>query len=135
MSLIALASLSVGLHLGSQHFPEQDYHNQRNVGVYALADNGVVGGFYKNSHDRTTVYAGKVWKVGPFDAGVVGATGYDRKCNSRGECHGFSKYPVTPLVAITYAPPPFHGVRPRVWVAPGLGKASTVLHFSLEWTQ
>jgi hypothetical protein len=133
MSLIsALTPAAIGLHLMSQHMPQNDQSN-RNPGVYVITEGGQIAGTYTNSHSRRTLYVGQTFKAGPVDVGVVLASGYDIRCSSEGNCRGFSKHRVTPLAALTYSVPvSVFGLSPRIWVAPGMGKASTVIHLSLE---
>lgn len=127
------AELTVGIHLVSAHIPQEHQRND-NWGAYVLTERGQIAGAYRNSHDRTTVYVGQTFALGPIEVGAVLATGYDQRCNAAGECKGFAKHKVTPLAAITCAIPiPGFSARPRVWVAPGFGKAATVAHVSLEF--
>lgn len=132
--LSALTPAALGLHLMSMHMPQNDQNNS-NGGVYVITQGGQIAGGYRNSHDRTTLYVGQTVKLGHVDFGVVLASGYDTRCSSDGNCRGFSKHKVTPLAALTYAVPlEVLGVRPRIWLAPGMGKASTVIHMSAEWS-
>jgi hypothetical protein len=135
MSLLsALTPAAIGLHLMSQHMPQNDQNN-RNPGVYVITEGGQIAGTYTNSHSRRTLYVGQTFKAGPVDLGLVLASGYDIRCSSEGNCRGFSKHRVTPLAALTYAVPlEVMGARPRLWLAPGMGKASSVFHLSAEWS-
>lgn len=79
LSLCSAAAITVGMHIGSYHtFKNSDYNNF-NPGVY-VAYNGYVAGTYKNSLDKQTVYAGKVFDITEncrYDVMVGAATGYN----------------------------------------------------------
>ena len=68
---------ALGLHIGSQHFPAQDYNNF-NPGAYYIHDNGATVGTYYNSERRQSVYAGWTWDSGPWRLQVGAITGYER---------------------------------------------------------
>ena len=55
---------TLGLHIGSQHFPAQQYNNF-NPGAYYIHDNGATVGTYYNSERRQSVYAGWTWGLWP----------------------------------------------------------------------
>jgi hypothetical protein len=135
MSLLAIASVTVGLHLHSVHAPQRDYHNDQNTGVYVRGENWQAGA-YKNTYSRPTFYAGYVQDLGPLDLTVGGATGYQRKCGGA-TCDGFARAAVVPFAALSYtAPVQVRGVSPRVSVLPKLSKGSyTVVNLSLEWNR
>ncbi|WKB52992.1 hypothetical protein [Eleftheria terrae] len=57
----AQADTTIGLHLGSQHYPARDLNNV-NPGVYVLHD-GWTAGVYRNSYRRPTVYGGYSWNL------------------------------------------------------------------------
>ena len=69
---------ALGLHIGSQHFPAQDYNNF-NPGAYYIHDNGATVGTYYNSERRQSVYAGWTWDSGPWRLQVGAITGYERR--------------------------------------------------------
>lgn len=69
---------TLGLHIGSQHFPAQDYNNF-NPGAYYIHDNGATVGTYYNSERRQSVYAGWTWDSGPWRLQVGAITGYERR--------------------------------------------------------
>jgi hypothetical protein len=121
---------TVGLHIGSHHFP-QTGQNNANPGIYVMTEDLWTAGIYKNSGRKTTVYAGKGYHLGPIDIGAALATGYKRECNENG-CWGFSRWAITPVVTLSYAAPAILGVSPRVWFSPPVGNASAVVHVSLE---
>jgi hypothetical protein len=99
-ALIAATTLpshagTVGVHLVSKH--EADTHevtapdgskfreeyNNRNPGLYYIADSGLTVGAYRNSYFHSTVYAGWTWHgptFGPLQPSVTAvlATGYRR---------------------------------------------------------
>ena len=68
---------TLGLHIGSQHFPAQQYNNF-NPGAYYIHDNGATVGTYYNSERRQSVYAGWTWDSGPWRLQVGAITGYER---------------------------------------------------------
>lgn len=79
--LLALAGWAhagtLGLHIGSQHYPKQGYNNV-NPGAYYIHDNGATVGTYYNSERRQSVYAGWTWDYGPFRLQAGAITGYAR---------------------------------------------------------
>ena len=68
---------TLGLHIGSQHFPAQQYNNA-NPGAYYIHDNGATVGTYYNSERRQSVYAGWTWDSGPWRLQIGAITGYER---------------------------------------------------------
>jgi hypothetical protein len=50
--------ITVGMHVGSAHFPDNGKVNNVNPGLYIRGESGAVFGFYRNSLRRTSVYAG-----------------------------------------------------------------------------
>lgn len=81
MVALALAGAAhadtLGFHIGSQHFPAQDYNNF-NPGAYYIHDNGATVGTYYNSERRQSVYAGWTWDYGPWRLQAGAITGYRR---------------------------------------------------------
>ena len=69
---------TLGVHIGSQHFPAQQYNNF-NPGAYYIHDNGATVGTYYNSERRQSVYAGWTWDSGPWRLQVGAITGYERR--------------------------------------------------------
>lgn len=134
MSFLAfLTPAIVGLHLASVHVPDRNQNNV-NPGVYVITQGGQIAGYYRNSFERDTFYVGQTVKAGPLDVGLVLASGYRNHCDGT-NCGGMSRYAINPVVAVSYAlPVTLFNARPRVWVAPGFGKHSTVGHLSLEWS-
>lgn len=116
---LALAGVAnagtVGLHIGSKHFPAQEF-NDANPGAYYIHDNGATVGTYYNSERRQSVYAGWTWDSGPWRLQVGAITGYERR--------GVLPM-VVPSVALGY------GL--RVAVLPKVERGgSTVIHLMLE---
>lgn len=116
--LLALAGWAqagtLGLHIGSQHYPAKDFNNA-NLGVYYISDEGWTVGTYYNSERKQSVYAGKSWDFGPFrlQAGLI--TGYSR--------------PVLPMVA----PSVSLGAGFRLTVLPKVERGgSSVIHLTWE---
>jgi hypothetical protein len=132
MSLTALACCTIGLHLYSHHFPERDYQINANSGIYLRAENWQAG-IYRNTIDRTTLYAAYSKPAGPFDLMAGLATGYQIRYRNH-EKSGFSRSYLAPMAGISYAPQiKLLGARPRVFFAPGFGGSSNVLHLSVEY--
>lgn len=131
----ARAETSMGVHLASVHVPARDYHNNRNVGLYFKGANWQ-SGVYRNSIDRTTAYAAYVHPVVAFDLMLGVASGYARRCTKTTEdCKGFSRGAMAPMAGVSYlAPYRVLGAAPRLFIAPGIGKSSTVAHISFEWS-
>lgn len=111
---VAAQACTLGLHIGSQHYPAQSYNNA-NPGAYYIASNGVTVGGYYNSERRPSFYAGYSWDYGPFRLQVGGITGYYK--------------PVLPMVAPSVA----LGYGFRVAVLPKVERGgSTVVHLMYE---
>lgn len=74
MTCAALAA--IGLHLASWH--SLPGFEGVNPGAYVRTECGWQAGLYRNSEDRFTVYAGKVWDMKrlPLWGSVALATGY-----------------------------------------------------------
>jgi len=88
LSLAAMGAqgAEVGVHTFSVHAPQRAQRND-NLGVFVAAD-GWRAGIYRNSHDRTSVYAAKSFdlisgRYGSLSAGLGLASGYQRKCEDR----------------------------------------------------
>lgn len=69
------AAGTLGIHIGSHHFPSKEYNNV-NPGVYYIADDGATVGTYYNSERRQSVYAGWTFDSGPWRLQVGAITGY-----------------------------------------------------------
>ena len=78
---LALAGVAnagtLGLHIGSQHYPARDFNNA-NPGVYYIHSSGATIGTYYNSERRQSVYAGWTWDYGPWRLQAGAITGYRR---------------------------------------------------------
>ena len=106
---------TLGFHLGSQHFPAQQYNNF-NPGVYYIHDNGATIGTYYNSERRQSVYAGWTWDSGPWRLQLGAITGY-------------KSHAVLPLIAPSVA----LGYGFRLIVLPKIERGgSTVIHLMWE---
>ena len=68
---------TLGLHIGSQHFPAKQYNNA-NPGAYYIHSSGATIGTYYNSERRQSVYAGWTWGYGPWRLQAGAITGYRR---------------------------------------------------------
>ena len=158
MSLTALAAVSIGLHIASQHVPEYEYHEQKNVGMYVQADRVLVGA-YRNSLGRDSIYAAYAHPLGHgFELLAGAASGYMKKCHSvyttettvekMGStlittvsttgmefCSGHGRGYLVPVAGLTYtAPFKVLGASPRVWAVPGTKDSASVVHLSLQWS-
>jgi len=77
------AALILGLHLATAHFgapaggPDL---TDRNPGAYVRLGNGATAGAFRNSHRRSSVYAGWTWQTrdGRWALTVGAVTGYPR---------------------------------------------------------
>ena len=106
---------TLGVHIGSQHFPAQQYNNF-NPGAYYIHDNGATVGTYYNSERRQSVYAGWTWDSGPWRLQVGAITGYERSA-------------VLPMVVPSVA----LGYGFRLTVLPKVERnGSSVIHFMWE---
>ena len=115
---LALAGVAnagtLGLHIGSQHFPTRDFNNA-NPGVYYIHSSGATIGTYYNSERRQSVYAGWTWDHGPWRLQVGAITGYKRA--------------VLPMIAPSVA----LGYGFRLTVLPKIERGgSTVIHLMWE---
>jgi hypothetical protein len=116
-----IESLVIGLHLLSHHFPDKDYQENFNPGIYVRAENGLTGGIYRNTLGRTSVYAG--WTFGDRVALTIGGvTGYQLK-----DGFGMSNAYITPMIAPSVRLGPA-----RFSVIPRVGNSAAVLHLSVE---
>ena len=78
LALAGVASAgTLGLHIGSQHYPARAYNNA-NHGVYYIHSSGATVGTYYNSERRQSVYAGWTWDYGPWRLQAGAITGYRR---------------------------------------------------------
>jgi len=75
------ASLAIGLHVATAHFSPG--YEAFNPGIYAVCDaplvGPVVGGVYRNSEGRGSVYVGKVFEVWRVQLVVGAVTGYEQQ--------------------------------------------------------
>jgi len=114
------AAGTIGLHLGSQHFPAKKYNN-RNPGLYYRTDEGWTVGAYRNSLRRDSVYAGYTWKYGQLDVTTAAVTGYFHK--------------VQPLLVPSVSLFTYHRITPRIAYIPRVEKkiGSHVVHLMAEY--
>ena len=116
--------------------------NNLNLGAYVLFENGVTLGTYRNTLRRQTVYAGYTWQGETFGLMVAAGSGYqlrrvaaacqDPNNTNCGWTEGFSNGVLSPMVAPSIRTPEFLGASARVSFMPGIGRASSVLHLSVE---
>jgi hypothetical protein len=135
-----LTGLTIGVHLASVHVPSEPWQQNFNPGVYAMTDDGWTAGVYRNTIDRTSVYAGKAFTYGPFSLVVGVVSGYQHetwhgtKCpnGSYGmggaQCYlGYTKHALGPMIAPSVLV--FDHV--RLTYLPGI-HTSSVFHLSIE---
>lgn len=143
----AHADVTIGLHLGSHHFPEATNLHDVNPGVYVRTDDGITAGVYRNSFGRTSAYLGVTVEHGPFALTVGAISGYQAKrrfaaCDAgqvaagMNRCwfdEGHTRGAVGLLVAPSVALPAVFGITPRITVLPKFSaKGATVAHLSIE---
>ena len=142
--LLAIGDVSaatVGIDIGSVHIPAHANQNNFNPGLYALFDNGVGLGTYRNTIRRESVWLAYRVETGPVTwlAGVISgyqrrevpiacAPGYSGCTRITGNSRGFLMPFLSPSVAL----PPVAGVTPRLSFVPGVGNSSSVFHLSIE---
>jgi hypothetical protein len=125
---------TVGVHVGSVHFPQQDFNNV-NPGIYlagsinnvpVLPDGRYVVGAYYNSIKRGSLYVAYVYPICDWADVTVGLiTGYNRE--------GDVAKPVMPMVVPSVHFPIFGDFRGRVHFAPRFMKTgANAFHFSIE---
>ena len=141
---------TVGLHLGSRHFPEAANLHDINPGVYVRLDNGLTAGVYHNSFKRTSIYLGYTVEHGPFALTLGAISGYQSRVVSSASTHqcktsltgwcydetheeGHTRGAIGLLVAPSVALPSVFGITPRITVLPKFtAKGHTVAHLSIE---
>lgn len=107
---------TIGLHLGSQHYPSQNYNNF-NPGMYVRFNNDYTIGGYYNSERKMSFYIGKTYDWKNFSVTVGGITGYNK-----------TAYPmIIPSVKLGNF---------RIALLPKVESGgSAVIHFMYEFTQ
>lgn len=119
---------AVGLHIGSHHFQDREAGtwNNRNPGMYARWDSGLVVGTLRNSERRQSVYVAKAWQTDRWhgialDLTAGGITGYERT--------------VSPLLSVGASIAITETVSIRLSVLPKAApKGSAAIHLSTEWS-
>lgn len=113
---------TIGVHLGSQHYPARDYNNV-NLGTYVVHENGCTYGSYMNSIRRPTAYVGYMIKGVGFkqlDLVVGVAGGY--------------KYPMPMIVPSVRIPVTQHSAfRVAAIAAQSEGRPAAVFHLTYEF--
>lgn len=140
-----LAGWTLGTHIGSRHFPEREHLHDANPGLYAMSPGGWVGGGYRNSLGRVSLYGGRVFEAGPaaLTVGLISgyrrrATVYEQQCSDPHYtwCVKWDtgvKTEVTALIAPSVRLPELWGVSARLSYLPSYGQLkSNALHLSLE---
>lgn len=128
---------TVGVHVGSHHFPDRGQNNV-NLGVYYRTHSGAEAGYYRNSYERDSFYIGQQFKLATGRYGTLGVdfgfiSGYQRKCGEV-TCEGFSRGFITPMVVGDYlAPVSILGATPRLQFVPATKGNSAVVHLSAEY--
>ncbi len=144
--MITLASLTLGLHLGSAHVPDRPQQNNSNVRVYVRTQGGWTAGVYRNTLGRTSTYIGHTQELGAGFALTLGAVhGYEKRCGRverykprsndtylHTYCDDGANSKVAPLIVPSYRLPyAVLGATPRLSVAPS---KYTAIHLSVEWS-
>lgn len=82
LSAFTANSATFGIHGGTYHFNRSYNYQEVNPGVYFQSDNGIIVGTYRNSYDRTTVYAGFTIETDDRRFALTGmvGTGYKGMC-------------------------------------------------------
>jgi hypothetical protein len=114
------AADTIGLHLLSTHIPDNNYNNG-NLGAYYLLDSGWTAGYYRNSINRDSYYAGYTAHWHFIDITMGAVSGYQDT--------------IYPLVIPTIAFPRVAGFRLRMAYIPPVEKriSSHVLHLMAEY--
>lgn len=119
----AAPAQTVGLHIGSQHWPQKDYTNS-NPGLYYRAQGGFTIGAYRNSERHLGVYLGQTYegRYGPFRAAAT-----------LGVVYGYERTPMLPMLIPSVAFDMTKGCRVRLAVIPAVTKKqSSVAHAMAE---
>lgn len=157
------ADTSIGLHVASVHVPQRAHHNNDNTGLYFKGEHwqagmyrnsidrttayaayvhpvggfdlmlGLASGYSKRCTTTTTVTPKKVVHA-KYDNGDTGTTTYPSHTVTTEDCKGYARGAMAPMAGVSYlAPFRMLGAAPRLFLAPGFGTSSTVLHLSVEW--
>lgn len=138
----AAQARTIGVDLVSDHIPAHADQNNVNPGVYALLDNGVGLGTYRNTLRRESFWLGYHFETGPVTwiAGLI--SGYQRRETAVACAPGFtgcthisgnSRGYLMPFLSPSIALPEIAGATPRISFVPGVGNSSSVFHLSVEW--
>lgn len=115
---------TIGFHTVSAHFGGRGMNNQ-NPGVYMKTQAGWTAGFFINSYERTSIYAGRSWDKDFANGWQASIT--------LGGVTGYPSYAVLPLVAPSIATPEQDGWRLRMTAAPKIHQhGAAVLHLMVE---
>ena len=140
----ALAAPTVGIHLHTWHpdrmgcavWDQEFYTSGRwdwwetrcrdeTPGVYIRGERWI-GGLYRNSIGKNSVYFGRTWRVRQFGPMTVDTTIF--------AVTGYGRYPVRPSAAIALGFPLTERVKLQIIPIPPLGNWSpAALHFALEF--
>jgi hypothetical protein len=120
-----LKPVAVGLHIGSHHTEAREFGtwNNRNAGLYARWESGLVVGTLRNSERRQSVYVGRVFQTERWhglgaDLTVGGITGYARD--------------VSPLVALSGSLKVGKTTARLSYLPKSHPKSSAAVHLSME---
>nr|WP_297388312.1 hypothetical protein [uncultured Roseateles sp.] len=127
VSITPAKAQTLGVHIGSQHYPARDRNNV-NPGIYYVTESGWLVGGYHNSFRKLSLYGGHTWQLWQHeptglraDVAVMLATGYN------------TKFGLRPGVLPSVAYPVAAGWRARLSYGPRTDpKASHLLHLSIE---
>lgn len=139
-----IASLVIGVHLASVHFPQESYQNNINPGWYVKTDSGVTLGVYKNTIRRTSFYLAQTFSHEPFSLTLGVISGYQKK-TYMGTCYdgnigtpsdpcsmGNSPGAIAPLIvpSVLFWETMRLSLIPGI---PGVKNSHNALHLSLEY--
>lgn len=138
LSCLSAQAVTVGIHTFSKHesanydydtydgIAAQRKYNNRNFGLYVIADNGFTAGGYRNSYGVNSFYAGWTWQgpsLGPVSIAATAAlaTGYESR-------YGVGKLRPMVMPSLILATP--LGVSVRYTAGPA--KHGFIQHLSIE---
>lgn len=142
--MLTIASLVIGVHLASVHFPQEPYQNNNNPGWYVKTQSGLTLGTYRNTINRDSFYLGQTFSHEPFSLTLGIISGYQKK-EYEGKCtNGYVSKPGQPCyigntpgaIAPLIVPSVLLWDTMRLSLIPGLPgvkNSHNALHLSLEY--
>jgi hypothetical protein len=122
-----MSALVLGLHLFSLHAPALPEQNNVNLGAYVRHESGFTAGVYRNTLDRTSMYAG--YTIGDRVALTIGVVSGYQKEIVNGDVVGASNGKLMLMLAPSVRLGPV-----RLSYIPRVGSTNpcNVFHFSVE---